>query len=63
MVINHKGMLLLLKETFLKSRYFAEINYMRNVDVVMAFKKSCGNTIKFATQNISPALIQVRFTL
>lgn len=36
---------------------------MRNVDVVMAFKKSCGNTIKFATQNISPALIQVRFTL
>ncbi|KAK4018768.1 hypothetical protein OUZ56_000811 [Daphnia magna] len=24
----------------------------------MAFKKSCGNTIKFATQNISPALIQ-----
>nr|CAH0106158.1 unnamed protein product [Daphnia galeata] len=50
--------LLLLKETFLKSRYFAEINYMRNVDVVMAYKKSCGNTIKFATQNISPALIQ-----
>ena len=29
----------------------------------MAYKKSCGNTIKFATQNISPALIQVRFTL
>lgn len=26
----------------------------------MAFKKSCGNTIKFATQNISPALIQVQ---
>ncbi|XP_046446045.1 bestrophin-2-like isoform X2 [Daphnia pulex] len=50
--------LLLLKETFLKGQYFAEINYMRNVDVVMAFKKSCGNTIKFATQNISPALIQ-----
>ncbi|XP_057370446.1 bestrophin-4-like isoform X2 [Daphnia carinata] len=51
-------MLLLLKETFLKSRYFSEINHLKNVEIIMAFKKSCGNTIKFATQNISPALIQ-----
>ncbi|XP_032778205.2 bestrophin-4 isoform X2 [Daphnia magna] len=50
--------LLLLKETFLKSRYFSEINHLKNVEIIMAFKKSCGNTIKFATQNISPALIQ-----
>lgn len=52
-------MLLLLKETFIQKRYFNESNYLKNVDTLMAFKKSCGNVIKFATQNISPALVQV----
>uniref|UniRef100_A0A0P6FE31 Bestrophin homolog n=1 Tax=Daphnia magna TaxID=35525 RepID=A0A0P6FE31_9CRUS len=51
-------MLLLLKETFIQKRYFNESNYLKNVDTLMAFKKSCGNVIKFATQNISPALVQ-----
>nr|CAH0106159.1 unnamed protein product [Daphnia galeata] len=51
-------MLLLLKETFLQNRFFMDFNYLKNVDILMAYKKSCGNTIKFATQNISPALVQ-----
>lgn len=55
-----KGMLLLLKETFLQNRFFMDFNYLKNVDILMAYKKSCGNTIKFANQNISPALVQVR---
>lgn len=54
------GMLLLLKETFLQNRFFMDFNYLKNVDILMAYKKSCGNTIKFANQNISPALVQVR---
>ncbi|EFX72128.1 hypothetical protein DAPPUDRAFT_326538 [Daphnia pulex] len=51
-------MLLLLKETFLQNRFFMDFNYLKNVDILMAYKKSCGNTIKFANQNISPALVQ-----
>ena len=54
-----EGMLLLLKETFLQNRFFMDFNYLKNVDILMTYKKSCGNTIKFATQNISPALVQV----
>ncbi|XP_046636057.1 bestrophin-4-like [Daphnia pulicaria] len=50
--------LLLLKETFLQERFFMDFNYLKNVDILMAYKKSCGNTIKFANQNISPALVQ-----
>jgi len=52
-------MLLLLKETWKEDRFFMEGNYNRNVDALLAFKKSCGNTIKFASQNIPHALIQV----
>lgn len=58
--IFYEGMLLLLKETFLQKRFFNEGNYLKNVDGLMAYKKSCGNMIKFSTQNISPALVQVR---
>lgn len=58
--VIHKGILLLLKETFLQERFFMDFNYLKNVDILMAYKKSCGNTIKFANQNISPALVQVR---
>jgi len=35
----------------------ADLN--RNVDALLAFKKSCGNTIKFADKNIPFALLQV----
>ena len=52
-------MLLLLKETWKEDRFSMERNYNRNVDALLAFKKSCGNTIKFASQNIPHALIQV----
>jgi hypothetical protein len=34
----------------------------RNLDAILAFKKSCGNTIKFADKNIPFALLQVRQT-
>ena len=36
----------------------ADLN--RNVDAILAFKKSCGNTIKFSDKNIPFALLQVR---
>lgn len=34
-------------------------DYQRNQDNLMTFKKSCGDTIKFAAKNIPFALIQV----
>ena len=34
----------------------------RNLDAILAFKKSCGNTIKFVDKNIPFALLQVRST-
>jgi hypothetical protein len=34
-------------------------DYGRNQDLLMGFKKSCGDTIKFASKNIPFALIQV----
>jgi len=36
-------------------------DYGRNQDLLMSFKKSCGDTIKFAAKNIPFALIQVSF--
>lgn len=59
-MIHFKGMLLLLKETYIHGRYFIDFNYLKNVEGLLAYKKSCGNTIKFATQNIPPAVIQVK---
>ncbi|XP_046445783.1 bestrophin-4-like isoform X1 [Daphnia pulex] len=50
--------LLLLKETFMKKRFFSEGNYLKNVDAITAFKKSCKNMTKFSEQNLSPALVQ-----
>ncbi|EFX79770.1 hypothetical protein DAPPUDRAFT_319205 [Daphnia pulex] len=50
--------LLLLKETFMKKRFFSEGNYLKNVDAIMAFKKSCNNMTTFSAQNLSPALVQ-----
>ena len=52
------GLLLLLKEAFNRKLFSAESNYLKNLEAVMAFKKSCGNTIKFATLNIPRAIIQ-----
>ena len=54
-----EGLLLLVKETCQEDRFFSEFNYLKNVEALMTFKKSCGNTIKFATQNIPHAIIQV----
>jgi len=53
------GMLLLLKETFQQNRFFCDFNFLKNVEALMSFKKSCGNIIKFASQNIPHAIIQV----
>lgn len=53
------GLLLLLKEAFNRKLFSAESNYLKNIEALMGFKKSCGNTIKFATQNIPRAIIQV----
>ena len=52
------GLLLLLKEAFNRKLFSAESNYLKNIEAVMAFKKSCGHTIKFATLNIPRAIIQ-----
>ena len=59
LITIHAGMLLLLKETYLQGRFSCEFNYLKNVEGLMAFKKSCGNVIKFSTQNIPHAVIQV----
>ena len=55
-------MLLLLKETFQQGRFFCDFNFLKNVEALMSFKKSCGNIIKFSTQNIPHAVIQVNQT-
>ncbi|XP_046445908.1 bestrophin homolog 13-like isoform X2 [Daphnia pulex] len=51
-------MLLLLKETSNQNRFVEKSSHLKLVEAVLAFKKSCGNTIKFGTQNIPHALIQ-----
>ncbi|XP_057370264.1 bestrophin-2-like isoform X1 [Daphnia carinata] len=51
-------MLLLMKDCFIQNRYAEKSNYLKVIEVVMAFKKGCGNTIKFATKNMPYALIQ-----
>ncbi len=56
-------MLLLLKETFEQDRFFCSFNFLKNVEALMSFKKSCGNVIKFATQNIPHAVIQVNYQI
>lgn len=51
-------MLLLLKETAIHNRFAEKSNHLKVIEILMTFKKSCGNTIKFATKNIPYALIQ-----
>lgn len=51
--------LLLLKQTNRGGHFVNPPDFARNVDLLMNFKKSCGNTIKFASKNIPFALIQV----
>lgn len=51
-------MLLLMKESSVHNRFAEKSNYLKAVEVVMTFKKGCGNTIKFATKNMPYALIQ-----
>lgn len=58
-ILNFSGMLLLLKECSKYGRYNNKSCHHKNVETLMAFKKSCGNMIKFATRNIPHALIQV----
>ena len=54
-------MLLLLKETLLQGRFLNdnESNYLKNVECLLAYKKSSGNVIKFASQNMPCSIIQV----
>ena len=35
-------------------------DYSRNIEIVMSFKKSCGNALKFSSNNIPFAMIQVQ---
>ncbi|XP_046635959.1 bestrophin-4-like [Daphnia pulicaria] len=51
-------MLLLLKECSTFNRYSNKSSSHKNVEMLMAFKKSCGNLIKFATKNMPHAVIQ-----
>lgn len=39
-------MILLLKETAIHNRFTEKSNHLKVLDIVMSFKKSCGNTIK-----------------
>jgi hypothetical protein len=39
-------MLLLLKETAIHNRFTEKSNHLKVLDIVMAFKKNCGNIIK-----------------
>jgi hypothetical protein len=39
-------MLLLLKESSINDRFVEKSNFLKSADVVMAFKKNSGNTIK-----------------
>ena len=50
----------LLKRVNRQGNYNAANDFARNVEVVLSFKKSCGNAIKFSSKNIPFALIQVR---
>ncbi|EFX79869.1 hypothetical protein DAPPUDRAFT_104014 [Daphnia pulex] len=52
-------MTLLIKKTHKKGRFAEYKYYLQSVENVLAYKKNCGNTIKFATKNIPYALIQV----
>jgi len=49
----------LLQRCSKQSRFNVPADLNRNVDAVLAFKKSCGNTLKFSSKNIPFALIQV----
>ncbi|XP_046447376.1 bestrophin-1-like [Daphnia pulex] len=52
-------LILLIKKTHKKGRFAEYKYYLQSVENVLAYKKNCGNTIKFATKNIPYALIQV----
>ncbi|XP_046636021.1 bestrophin-4-like [Daphnia pulicaria] len=51
-------MLLLLKECLKCSCYNNKSSHHKNVEMLMAFKKSCGNTIKFSKRNMPHAIVQ-----
>lgn len=55
-VIN--WMLLSLKELMLREQFIHNSCYSKCFEAVMAFKKSCGNTIKLTSRNIPHAVIQ-----
>lgn len=59
LAFSFAGMLLLLKECSTFNRYSNKSSSHKNVEMLMAFKKSCGNMIKFATKNMPHAVIQV----
>ena len=52
--------LALLKRCNMQGQFYIPADCNRNVDAILAFKKSCGNTIKFLDKNIPFALLQVR---
>lgn len=52
-------LLLLIKKTNKDARFMSGSDFSKNMDLILAFKKSCGNIIKFASKNIPIALIQV----
>ena len=50
----------LLKRCTKQNQFNLPADLNRNVDAILAFKKSCGNTMKFTDKNIPFALLQVR---
>ena len=56
----NSGILLLLKETFSNDRFKDKGSYVKNIEGLMAYKKSCGSMTKYTTQSIPHALIQVK---
>lgn len=50
--------LTLLQRCHRQSRFNVPADLNRNIDALLAFKKSCGNSLKFAAKNIPFAMIQ-----
>lgn len=51
----------LLQRCSKQNRLNVPVDLNRNVDTILAFKKSCSNILKFYSKNIPFALIQVEF--
>ena len=51
----------LVKKLNKEGRFQNSSDFFKHVELILTFKKSCGNTLKFASKNIPFALIQARF--